>query len=220
MSKKIKKNNYSGMSLVEMLIAIGIFTIGIAGFTELFVRSWQNNHFAFEMGQSSSAVSQGLEKIGSYLKRVKDGADGHGAIVLAKDNELTVYCDYDKDKITERLHFFKEAYTENGNNFSRVMMGVRKPDVDASYAASDASTEAIVTNIMNDDGTPIFYYYDKDYAGGVGQEPIETPVADNSSVRLVKVYLKINIDPNRAPDNIEMQSFNEMRNLNDYDKLQ
>lgn len=217
---KIKTKNNSGMTLVEVLIAITIFTVGIAGFTELFVRSWQNNHYAFEMGQSSSAVSQGLEKIGSYIKRVRQSDNGAYPIILADDDELIVYCDYDKDGNTERVRFYKESYTENGNNFSRIMMGVREPSetFPITYASGYMSPVAIVSHIMNNSSEPIFYYYDRDYAGSASQDPLETP-ANITSVRLAKIYLKINIDPNRAPDNIEMQSFNEMRNLNDYDHL-
>ena len=210
------------MTIIEMLMAITIFTIGIAGFTELFVKSWQNNHFAFEMGQASSSVSQGLTRIGDYLKRVRQGDNGADPIVSASSNDLVVYCDYNKDSTTERLHFYKEAYTDaQGNNFFRVMMGIRNPSASfpRTYAAGDGSVVTIVTNIMNDGATPIFYYYDRDYAGSSLQTPLTSPVGDVSDIRLVKVFLKINIDPNRAPDNIEMQSFNEMRNLNDYDRL-
>jgi hypothetical protein len=32
----------------------------------------------------------------------------------------------------------------------------------------------------------------------------------------VKIFLKINIDPNRAPDNIQQETFVNFRNLNDY----
>ena len=216
----MKKNNHLGMTLLETLIAIAIFTIGITGFTQLFVQSWQNNHFVFEMGQTSSAVSQGLTKIGDYIKRARQGDNGAYPIVLANNNELTIYCDYNKTGGTERIHFYKEAYTENGNAFYRIKMGIRSPSstIPKTYASGDESVETIVTNIMNDGNTPIFYYFDKSYAGASGQMPLSMPL-NVSDVRLVKIYLKINIDPNRAPDNIEMQSFDEMRNLNDYDRI-
>ena len=202
------------------MIAIAIFTIGITGFTQLFVNSWKNNHFVFEMGQTSATVSQGLSTIGDYIKRVRQGDNGAYPIILARDNELTVYCDYNKDGTTERLHFYKEAYTYNGNSFYRIMMGIRIPSttLPKTYASGDASVVTVINNIMNDTSTPIFYYFDRNYAGASGQLALSTP-ANITDVRLVKVYLKINIDPNRAPDNIEMQSFNEMRNLNDYDRI-
>ena len=216
----MEKNNYLGMTIVEMMIAIAIFTIGITGFTQLFVNSWKNNHFVFEMGQTSATVSQGLSTIGDYIKRVRQGDNGAYPIILARDNELTVYCDYNKDGTTERLHFYKEAYTYNGNSFYRIMMGIRIPSttLPKTYASGDASVVTVINNIMNDTSTPIFYYFDRNYAGASGQLALSTP-ANITDVRLVKVYLKINIDPNRAPDNIEMQSFNEMRNLNDYDRI-
>ena len=212
MLKKRNQNNYSGMSLIEMLIAISIFTIGMVGFTQLFVYSWRQDAYTLEMGQTSMAVSQGLNKMVGYLREVRQGDDGSYPVISANDNDLIVFGDYDEDGITERLHF----YYNNGT----ILMGIRKPTTGfpKTYASGDASTQTIASGIVNDANTPVFAYYDSSYPEDSVNNPIDTP-ATVPDVRLIRIDLHMNIDPNRAPDNIQLKSFVEIRNLNDHDRF-
>jgi PKD repeat protein len=193
-------------------VAIAIFAIGIEGFTLLFLNAWKNNAYTFEMGQSSMAVSQGVNTIVDYLRSARQSDNGAYPIKSADADDLVIYSDYDRDGITERLHFYK-----NGQD---ILMGVTNPTVTMpkTYPVADETVVTIASRIVNLDSEPIFYYYDKNYAGGAAQLPLTTP-ANVADIRLLKVHLKINIDPNRAPDNIELQTFVEMRNLNDYDRI-
>ena len=208
MIKKIKK----GMTLIEALIAISIFTIGIAGFSLLFIKAWQSNSYTFEMGRSSFALSQGVNEIVGYLRKARQGDDGSYPVKSAASNDLVVFSDYDKDGITERIHFYK--------NGSQIMMGWRKPtgSLPKTYAAGDQETKIISSSIVNASNEPIFYYYNKDYPGDSANNPVSPPI-NVADVRLVEIFLKININPNRAPDSVQLRSFAELRNLNDYDRM-
>jgi prepilin-type N-terminal cleavage/methylation domain-containing protein len=201
-----------GLTLIETLVAIAIFAIGLEGFTLLFINAWRNNSYTLEMGQSSMAVSRGVNVITGYLRSVRQGDNGAYPVELADGNELSVYSDYDRDGITERLHIYKSS--------SDILMGVTNPTetMPKSYPDGDQEVLMIATRIVNLESEPLFYYYDKEYAGASSQLPLTAPV-NVSRVRLIKIHLKINIDPNRAPDNIELRTFVEMRNLNDYDRI-
>ena len=59
------------MSLVEMMVAIGIFTIGMTGFTALFMNSWNHNKYTLEMGQTATAVSRGVNEITRYIREAR-----------------------------------------------------------------------------------------------------------------------------------------------------
>ena len=211
MRRKIK--NYSGMTLLELLVSIAIFVLGIAGFTLLFIRTWQLNKYTLEMGQSSMLVSQGVSKMVNYIRGARQGDDGSYPIVSASGNDLVLYSDYNEDGVTERLHFYL-----NGQN---ILMGITNPTngMPITYPAGDQQTITIASNIVNNNNTPIFYYYDENYPGDTTNNPMPNPI-NVPNVRMVKVYLQINIDPNRPPNNIQMQNFVEIRNLNDYDRLQ
>ena len=48
------------MSLIEMIVAIFIFSLGMAGFSMLFVQSWKQNAYTLEMGHIVSLSHQDL----------------------------------------------------------------------------------------------------------------------------------------------------------------
>lgn len=207
------EKNKKGITILEMLIAITIFAIGIEGFSILLVNTWKNNSYTYEMGQSSMAVSQGVNKIVNYVRGARQADNGAYPISSANENDLVIYGDYDKDNVTERLHFYK-----NGQN---ILMGVRDPSatMPVTYASGDQEIITIASSIVNETADPVFAYYDKNYPIDTVNNPMAYPI-NVGNIRLVKIHLHINIDPNRAPDNIEIQSFAEIRNLNDYNKIQ
>lgn len=215
MKKNTKKNLLRGLTLVEMLMAIAIFTMGIAGFTLLFSKTWKTNSYVLEMGQSSMNASQGVNKIVDYIRRTKQADDGAYPIKSADGNDLVLFSDYDKDGATERLHFYKSG--------SNILMGVTNPTVTLpkTYPASDQQVITLISNVVNASDEPIFYYYNKDYPGDIVNNPLTTPVASHLvDIRLMKIFLEVNTNPNKLPSNIKIQSFAEMRNLNDYDRVQ
>jgi len=206
------KIKFVGMTLVEVMISIVIMLIAIAGFSLLFIKSWHMNSYAVEMGQSSFAVSQGVNTMVGYLRKVRQGDDGSYPIISASDNDLVVYSDYNRDGITERLHFYLQG--------NQIKLGITSPTngMPKSYPAGDQITQILASSIVNTASEHLFSYYDTNYPADTVNNPVATPVGV-SSVRLIKIFLKINIDPNKAPDNIQTESFVELRNLNDYDRI-
>lgn len=207
-----KYKKYPGMTIIEMMVAVAIFSLGMAAVSMLFTKVWQGNSYTLEMGQSTMAVSQGTNKMMDYIRRASQGDDGSYPIISADDNDLVLYSDFDKDGVVERLHFYK--------NDQFILMGTTNPTatMPKNYPIGDQEIITIANHIVNDSNTPLFYYYDHNYSGGTGQTPLTTP-AIVSDVRLMKIFLQININPNRAPDNIQMQSFVELRNLNEYNQI-
>jgi len=210
MKKELEK--FKGLTLVEVMVSISIFTICIAGFSLLFIKSMKSNSYILEMGQTSMAISNGMTDLVEYIRKAKQGDNGNYAIVSASDNSLTIYADYDSDAITERLHFYLED--------QQVKMGVTDPsgDVIKTYPSGDQEVFVKADHILNTSEDKLFSYYNRDYPADTVNNPIDMAINDISNIRMVEIFLKMNIDPNRAPDNVQMRSFVELRNLNDYDR--
>lgn len=208
----MENEKHSGMTLIEALVAITIFTLGIAGFTLLFSKAWTANHYALEMGQASMNASQGVNKLVKYIREARQSDNGAYPVVSADDNDIVFYSDFDRDGKTERLHFYRSG--------ANLIMGIRRPSSSfpITYATGDGETQTIVSNVVNAANNPVFAYYDSHYPEDSFNNPITTP-ATVPNIRLIRVNLHINIDPNRPPDNVQIQSFAEMRNLNDHDRF-
>lgn len=198
-----------GFTLVETLVAIALFVLGTQATVMVFSQTMKNKAYNLEMGKSAFVVSRSIGDLTQYLRRARQSDAGSYPIVSADKNNLVVYSDYNKDGKTERLHIYLSNY--------KVYMGISNPSTTfpVTYPLGDETTTMLADRIVNTSTDAMFSYYDKDYPAS---SAVATP-ADVSEIRLVKIFLKINIDPNRAPDNIEQETFVEMRNLNDYDRI-
>jgi prepilin-type N-terminal cleavage/methylation domain-containing protein len=213
MKKGYKNNKFKkAFTLVETLVALTIFVIGMQSIVMVMSGTLKNKAYAVEMGKSSFVVSRSTSDIIGYLRRVRQSDGGAYPIVSALDNDLVVFSDYDKDGKTERLHI----YLTNG----RIYLAIRRPSntFPKTYAAGYEEPIEMAKQIVNLGTDPMFSYYNANYPADTTNNPAATP-ANVRNIRLIKVFLKINIDPNRAPDNIQQQSFVELRNLNDYDRI-
>ncbi|EKD46430.1 MAG: hypothetical protein ACD_67C00238G0003 [uncultured bacterium] len=207
--KNILNKTKLAFTLVETMVALTIFMLGITATVLVFSKTIKSKAYVLEMGKASFVVSRSIGDLTQYLRRARQSDAGSYPIVSADDNDLVVYSDYDKDGKTERLHIYLTG--------GKVYLGIREPSeiFPPSYAEGDGTTLELAKQIVNTSNDPMFTYYDSEY-------PVSTAVvtpADVSEIRLIKIFLKINIDPNRAPDNIQQETFVEIRNLNDYDRI-
>ena len=93
-------------------------------------------------------------------------------------------------------------------------MGVTNPlaTMPVTYPASDDTVSVLANYIVNTDVDPVFYYYNENYPGDAINNPLVTPI-NVQDVRLIRVHLLMNIDPVRAPNNVNIESFADLRNL-------
>ncbi len=197
------------MTLVEMMMAIFIMLIAMEGFTLLLLKSFQTNSFILEEGVASAAAARVVSNIVSDLRKARQADNGAYPIAWGSDFDLKVYIDIDKDGATERVHYYISD--------EKLYQGVTNPNagLPVTYPAGDQVTTMLLDYVVNTAAQPIFYYYNKDYPTDTVNNPLTTPIVVNTA-KLIRVHLWVNIDPVRAPDNINIESFAELRNLNNY----
>lgn len=200
---------YKGMTLVEMLVAIAILLISMEGVNLLMVKSWSANKFVLEMGNASLIASRGTTKVVNEIRKTRQADNGDYPIESGGNFDLKVYLDSDGDGKTERIHY----YLSN----KILYRGVTSPvaGLPITYPAGDDSVTVISSSIVNTPTDPVFYYYNGNYPSDTVNNPLSTPVVV-SGVRMIKVHLMVNIDPNHAPDSINIEAFAQLRNLINY----
>jgi len=208
----MRRKNAKGMTLVELMVAISIMLIGMEGFTLLFLKSWNSNKFILEEGIASANASHAVGKLIKQLRSVKQADNGDFPVESANDFDLKTYIDIDHDGVTERVHYFLDLTTDE------LQIGVTNPigSTPVSYPTSDDTVSVLTKYVANTDASPLFSYYNKNYPGDTVNNPIATP-ADVSAIRLIKVHVLVNIDPVHAPNNVNIESFVDLRNLKYYE---
>jgi len=210
MAKSIKKIFYSqkGLSLVEMLVAIAIFSLILLGTLQLIKYIYKNYGYAMEQGLSLNDVQRGLKILVNDIRGARQADSGAYAIVSADEFDFIFYADIDKDNITERVHY----YLQN----QAIKKGITKPSgTPPSYPSEDQTTTTLISHVINTVSQPLFYFYNTNYPADQVNNPLQVPVGSLDAIRMVKVDIYYNLNPYRAPDNVRLESFAEMRNLKD-----
>ncbi len=189
-----------------MIVAISIFTIGIAGFTLLFSSSWKSNSFILEEGMASVQAAQSVRKISAQLRDIRQSDTGEYMVKKADENELVVYRNEDDDDNIERVRYFLD---EANDIFKKgVIEASGTPLAYPTDYSSDTVTNLALYAVNADNSEPLFKYYDN------GNNQLSSP-ATPTSIRIIELNLWVNIKPLSAPDNVRIGTSVEIRNLDE-----
>jgi len=199
-----KQKLNSGFSIIEVLVVIFILSlIGVA------VATFQKDVFSFNTILSSSLAAQdearrALRIITAEVRPLSPSSVGAYPIAEADPTSFIFYNDIDSDQLKERVRYFLDGKT--------LKKGVIKPSGNPlTYNPANEIISEIVHDVANG-ATAIFNYYDTNYDGTT--PPLTEPV-NLLAVRLVKVTIVIDKDPNRSPGPITLTTQVSMRNLKD-----
>lgn len=207
-----KRTTLKGLTLLEVVISIAIAFIAMEGFTFLFLRTWDTNKFIIEEGLASAAASRATNKIVIQLRGVQQADNGDYPLESADDFDLEFYADIDDDNVVEKVHYYLDQPSDE------LRLGVSNPLATnpVTYPAGDSEVTTVTRFVVNESDNPIFYFYNDDYPGDTTNNPLTTP-ASVGNIQMVRVKLLINIDPVHAPNNVNIESFVDLRNLHDYE---
>lgn len=203
-SKLVGSTRLAGFTLAEMLVSIAIFSVVILVVT----RFQRDILFLSSVAKSSISSAQDTRQIvRTMAKEMRAAAPANnGAYPLTNigTSTVTFYADMDGDGLREQIRYFVAS-----NVLKR---GVIIPSGSPYTYTGTESLSILVNDIRNTSASPIFEYYDTNY-DGTGP-PMSSPI-DISKVRLVKITLLVDADPNRSPVQKSYTSQVAIRNLKD-----
>lgn len=193
----------NGFTLVETVITISIGTILVVAMVGFMIEASRLQSFVAEQAEAIETADEAANRLTKALRETTDGADGSYALETAAQYQLVFYSDIDADASAEQI-----SYQIVGTS---VMETVIEPTAaPAEYLPANATSKTIATGIVNETYTSnaLFSYFDS--ANQLLPEPI-----DLAEVTLVKIHLDVNVDPNRIPDTHTIETYVQLRNLND-----
>lgn len=198
-------NLSKSFSLIEAIVTIFIFILSIGLLTAFIINIYRAYSYNFEQIQAINEARKGIETMVKEIREAKYGDDGSYPIQEAGDFQFIFYSDIDKDLATERVRYFLE-----GTDFKK---GVVKPTGDPpQYILTNETITILSTNVRNAVPGPIFTYYNGDWSNDTVNNPLPT-LTRLTETKLMHVYLKVNVNPNRPPDDFELESDAQIRNL-------
>jgi prepilin-type N-terminal cleavage/methylation domain-containing protein len=178
-----------GFTLIEVITTIAIFIVIMIAVSTFQYNVLSYNRIGTVALTNAQEVESLLKIMAKEIRSMESGSDGSYAISAAATTSLTFFADVDSDGNKEKVRYYIATTT--------IYRGSIKPTGSpATYIQSNETTKILVTGIRNSPSTPIFDYFDSMYAGT--STPMTYPL-NLTSIRLVKVTLTIDTDPNKAP---------------------
>ncbi|PKL72011.1 hypothetical protein CVV26_03295 [Candidatus Kuenenbacteria bacterium HGW-Kuenenbacteria-1] len=201
MFKIFKKSK--GFTLIEITVVVGIFAIIIIILMDFIVQSYKSWQ---ETSQIIEAQKNAQDVIKTTIKELRNIAEvsetGSFPLENAQNQSVVFYSDSDSNSRIEKIRYFI-----NDNKFKK---GVIAP---SGNPIEYNPNNEIITNIaeyITNGNDPVFYYYDENY-NGTGS-PLTNPI-DVTKVKLIKILLKVNVNPNRPPSDFILETYVNLRNL-------
>ncbi len=187
----------TGFTLIETIVAIFIFTLTMGAVSGFIVMAYRTQGYTWEQSIAIDEAKKGIETMVKEIREARTGEDGSYILAKTENSEFSFYSDIDRDLTIERVRYFVE-----GTDFKK---GVIEPvGIPAEYSTSSEKIFILSQYIRN--SPPIFRYFD-----GEGEE-LSSPTR-RKNTRLMRVYLVINVNPNKPPKDFELESEVQVRNL-------
>jgi type II secretory pathway pseudopilin PulG len=186
-----------GFTFIETIVTIFIFTLAMGAVSGIIMMLYRTHDYTWQQSQAIEEGRRGIETMVKEIREARTSEDGSYIIASTTDFQFSFYSDIDRDLVIEKVRYFVE-----GTNFKK---GVIKPvGIPAVYSASGEEISILSQYVRNT--PPIFRYFDEN-----GQEL--PPPARRKDTKLMQVYLVINVDENRPPQDFELKSEVQIRNL-------
>lgn len=197
------KINNKGFTLLELLVAMGIFSLVILTATWIFISGLRYNTIIWDQLQGQTDGRRAVKEVVDIVRKAEESSIGGYPIVSAEDNELILYANVDTDSYREKVRFWLDD--------TILKRGITKPSGDPlNYSGTEVVVEIAHYIVNIAEAVPLFEYYDENYIGS--EEALITP-ADVGSIRIVKIQLEIEKDANKTPIPLHVESMVSVRNL-------
>ncbi len=205
MSKYDDRKN--GFSIVEVLVAVSIAVIAV-GLVTAFARNMVVLNSSSQASLNAQLESRKiLKSVISELRSASPSANGAYTIESLATSSIVFYADVNDDGDADRVRYYLEPVTRTLKR--GVVLAAGSP---ASYNLGSEFFSTLISDVSNGTSTPIFGYYDENYAGT--STPLSYPV-NISLVRFIQVTVLVDRDPNRPPGASTFTSGASLRNLKD-----
>ncbi|MCK4745098.1 hypothetical protein KAS41_03475 [Candidatus Parcubacteria bacterium] len=203
--QQLKNKNYNfnqkGFTFIEVFISIAIALMMVSTVAAFIIYGSRANLFGSEQDMAVKNARKAGNEIIKEIREAAQGGNGDYLLDLVEEQNFSFYGNIDDDDYVEKIRYFLDDYV--------LKKEVIKPSGDPlEYSAANTTTSTVALHI-NNQTEAIFTYYD------TGNNLISDPISNKSDIRLVHISLKVNVDPNKAPQDYYVEIEAHIRNLKD-----
>ena len=191
------------MTLVEMVIAIGIYTILMLAVMTSVASLYRSNAYAIEQSGEVDSARRGVTQWNRDVKEMTTAEDGTWPIAIIEQHRLGYYSDTDQDDSVEYVEYILATTTITKYTYNPT-------GTPATYDLTSPDSEETLSEYVQNinQATSTFFYYDNNGAALASTSPL-------IDIRFIQMQVIVNIDPDRNPGEFMLRSSLAPRNLKD-----
>lgn len=197
--QRLERLPQAGLTLIEVVVWISVLSAVLLAITTSLLYFYRVNKYVIEQSGAVTSAQRSVERLVRTIREAAYSSQGAFPIVSIGANDFIFYADADADPLIEKVHYYV-----SGTN---LVGGVTDATGDPPGYTTAEATSTLSDYVRNlDQGVATFRYYD-----GSGAEI--TDYAQWANVRFVKVSVAVNVDPNKLPNQLILNSSAALRNL-------
>ncbi len=200
----MRKNSFKtklGMTLVETVVVIGIYTVLLLAITAAISEIYRYNSYAMAQAGEIDNARRGMTRWGQDAKEMTTAEDGTFPVAVIEQHKFGYFSDTDLDNEVEYVEYILATTTLTKYTYN----ATGTPATYSYGTPSSADTLSLYVQNINQ-GTSTFFYYDEMGA----QLSSTSPLVD---VKYIRAQIIVNIDPLRSPGEFMLRSSVAPRNL-------
>lgn len=193
----------AGMTLVELVIIVGIYTVLMLAISASITGLYRQNSYTMSQANEVENARRGMTQWNRDVKEMTTAEDGTFPIAVIEPHRLGYYSDTDQDDSVEYIEYVLASTTLSKYTFKATGTPV------AYSTTTPDSIEILSLYVQNiNEGVNTFEYFDN-----AGMQLSSTSPLIN--VRYLTAQIIVNIDSVRAPGEFLLKSSIAPRNLKD-----
>lgn len=204
MLSRIVRDEKGMFNATELLVSVAVLAAVFGGIFNLLYygqQRWSNTSRDTDARQNGRLA---MSKIIKEVREAQSPSEDDYGIYSADKLAFQFYADINSNPGPERIRYFL-----NGNQLVRGELDPSTTEAPWVYTGEE-QTEVIAQYVRNDASSPIFRYLDENQA-----ELTSLPLSlvDRKKTRLVEVSLLVDVSISELPDQMELESESQLRNL-------
>lgn len=192
------------MTLVEILVGMGLLMFLTAAVIALQSLISRSEEFSVRTVLTTENANAAVQSLITELRSARMAETGAYPIVEANPQQVIFYANADADPQVERIRYTLSDQT--------LIKGTIDPQGFPVTYPVDQEIQKPVAQYIVSEGDPIFFYYNEDWPTDTTNNPLPTP-ADLSQVKLVRVVIRVNADPQEPQSELTLESSAQIRSL-------
>jgi prepilin-type N-terminal cleavage/methylation domain-containing protein len=204
--RRSRYNHNEGFTLAEIVVTLAV--VAVVG---IIIAKFQVDVFSFNrtFHASFSTVDQAqklLRPMTAEIRSASQSSNGAYPIDAFAANDFAFYSDINNDGFKDWVRYYVSGTTM----YKEVIAPSGTP---LTYSPANKKTYTFMTGVRNiSDGISAFQYYSSSYIGGSEGEVV--PGTGNvQDIRLIKITVRLDADPQKPPAATDVTSQVSIRNL-------